>query len=178
MRRILIAIPIVIVLLIGGLFAWGATLPREHRAGSRVTIAAPPESVYNVMRDQGALASWWSEVDTIFALPGTDGWERWREKMGGAEFTIIVTEEEPPLRFITVIDTAGGPLFAGRWVHEVTLAPGGGSTVTIREDGWVGNPFFRAMMVLGGGVDHTLDSYLTALGKRFGQDVTPGRVVP
>jgi uncharacterized protein YndB with AHSA1/START domain len=176
MRRILIAIAVLLLALVGGLFLWGSLLPREHTAGSRVTLAAAPEAVYAVMRDQGSLATWWSEVDTIFPVTGPDGRERWAEKMGGADFTIIVTEEEAPLRFVTVI--VGGPLFAGRWIHEVTPAPGGGSVVTIREDGWVGNPFFRAMMVLGGGVNHTLDSYLTALGKRFGQDVTPERVVP
>lgn len=178
MRRILISIAILLVLLIGGLFAWGATLPREHTAGSRVTLTTPPESVYAVMRDQAALHTWWSEVDTIFPVTGADGRERWGEKMGGAEFTIIVTEDEAPHRFVTVIDTLGDPFFAGRWVHEITPATNGGSVVTIKEDGWVGNPFFRAMMVMGGGVNHTLDSYLTALGKRLGQDVTPERVVP
>jgi uncharacterized protein YndB with AHSA1/START domain len=178
MRRILLITSLVIVALIGGLFIWGAILPREHTAGSRVTLATPPESVYAVMRDQAALATWWSEVDTIFPVTGPDARERRGEKMGGAEFTIIVTEEEAPRRFVTVIDTIGGPLFAGRWIHEITPAPGGGSVVTIQEDGWVRNPFFRAMMVLGGGVNHTLDSYLTALGKRLRQDVTPERVVP
>jgi uncharacterized protein YndB with AHSA1/START domain len=172
MRRILIFLPLALLALGIGLFFWGTTLPREHHASSRVTIAAPPESVYNVMRDQGALAGWWSEVDTIFALPGTDGWERWREKMGGAEFTVMVTEEEPGVRFVTTIDTVGGVDFGGTWLHETTLAAGGGTTVTVTENGWIGNPFFRVGMRLMG--DHsTLDSYLVALGARFGARVTP-----
>jgi uncharacterized protein YndB with AHSA1/START domain len=177
MRRALIAVPLVLLALIAALGLWGVTLPREHHASSRVTIAAPPESVYTVMRDQGALPAWWSEVQSITNVPGTDGWERWKEKMGGAEFTLIVTEEEPGVRFVTQIDTAGGVAFGGTWLHETALAAGSGTTVTITENGWIGNPFFRVGMKLMGD-NSTLDSYLTALGAKFGQTVTPTHVIP
>ncbi len=177
MRRILLSIALSLLALIVGLGLWGVTLPSTHHASSRATIAAPPESVYAVMRDQGALASWWSEVDTTIAVPGADGRERWQEKMGGAEFTVSVSDEVPGVRFTTTIDTTGGGDFGGTWLHEIAPTPGGGTTVTVTENGWVGNPVFRVAMKLMGN-NYTQDSYLVALGARFGQTVTPTHVVP
>ena len=43
MNKILVAVPLALLALIAGLGLWGVTLPREHHASSRVTIAAPPE---------------------------------------------------------------------------------------------------------------------------------------
>ncbi len=177
MRRTLIILAIALVALIGGLGLWGATLPREHQATSRITVAAPPESVYNVMRDIGMTASWWKDLTSVETVPSIDGWERWKETSGGMSFTLIVDQEEPPLRFTTRIDTTGHPPFGGTWTYEVAIAAGGHTTVTIREDGTVDNPFFRVATKLMG-THATLDSYLTALSVKFGQPATPAHVTP
>ena len=52
----------------------------------------------------------------------------------------------------------------------------GGTRVTVTEAGWIANPFFRVMAQLGG-FHGTIDGYLTALGARFGEAVTPEHVV-
>jgi uncharacterized protein YndB with AHSA1/START domain len=177
MRRTLIAIALSLLALIAGLGAWGATLPREHTVRAQIALAVPPESVYTVMRDIGALPAWWHDVEKVEAVTGTDGYERWKETSDGMAFTLIINTEEPPLRFTTRIDTTGNPGFGGMWTHEVALASGGGTTVTITEEGWVANPYFRVMMKLGGPT-RTIDSYLTALGSRFGASVTPAHLTP
>ena len=40
MRRTLIYIAVTIIVLIGATGTWGVTLPREHRAASRITLTA------------------------------------------------------------------------------------------------------------------------------------------
>jgi hypothetical protein len=45
--------------------------------------------------------------------------------------------------------------------------------VTITERGLVGNPIFRFVSRFVIGQTATMDSYLRALGKRFGEEVTP-----
>lgn len=177
MRRTLIAIPLALLALIAALGVWGVTLPREHRSASRVVIAAPPEAVYAVMRDLGTMATWWPEIERITPIVGNDGWERWTETMDGFEVTFIVAEEEPPFRFITRIEGDEDAAFGGTWTYEALLARGGGATVTVTEEGWVKNPYFRVMMTIGG-PHTTLDSYLSALGAKFGQTVTPVHVDP
>ena len=177
MRKTLLIASFTLLALIAGLGTWGALLPREHQATSRITVPVPPESVYNVMRDFAALPTWWHDVESMAPVAGTDGYERWRQTASGFSMTLILSEEDPPRRLVTVIDTTGGASFGGRWIHDVTLAPGGGATVTITEDGWVSNPFFRVMRKLGG-PHATLDAYLTALGARFGGTVTPAHLAP
>ena len=177
MKKILTITALLLLALIAGLGAWGSTLPREHTVAGQATIAVPPESVYNVMRDIGALPAWWHQVEKVEPVTGTDGYERWKETSDGMTFTLLVDTEEPPLRFVTRIDTAGHPPFGGTWTHEVALAPGGGTKVTITEQGQVANPYFRAMLRIGGPY-RTIDSYLTALGARFGQTVSPAHVTP
>ena len=76
MRRTLIIIAVVIIALIAGTGTWGLTLPREHRAASRIILPAPRDSVYYVMRDIGALPTWWPSATKVEMVSGTDGWER------------------------------------------------------------------------------------------------------
>ena len=84
---------------------------------------------------------------------------------------MITEESTPPARLVTRIDAAPDAVFGGRWVHE--LAPdGAGTTVTVTEEGWVGNPLFRLMSKVGG--QHgSIDGYLTALGKKLGVEIQP-----
>jgi hypothetical protein len=176
-RTLLIALALTLLALIGGLGIWGTTLPRDHAVSSRVTIAAPAESIYNVMRDFKAIPTWWPAATAIEMVPSTDGFERWRETVDGFEMTIILREEEWPLRMATEIDTTGGSAFGGTWLHEVRIIDSAQSEVTITERGWVSNPYFRVMMKFGG--EHTsIDSYLAALAARFGATTTPAHVTP
>jgi hypothetical protein len=175
MRRTLIIIALAIIALIAGVGTWGLTLPREHRAASRITLTTPRDSVYSVMRDFGSHPTWWPSMTKVEAVPSTDGWERWTETVEGFAVTFKVTEEEPPLRFRTEIEGGPDAIFGGTWSYEVEIGPGSASVVTVREDGWVSNPFYRAMMKVSG--PHAgMDSFLTALGTRFGQQVTPVHV--
>ncbi|NIN10341.1 MAG: hypothetical protein GTN62_03355 [Gemmatimonadales bacterium] len=48
-----------------------------------------------------------------------------------------------------------------------------GSTITITEDGDIYNPIFRVMSRLFLGYHATMDGYLTALGRKLGEEVTP-----
>ena len=177
MRRPLLYIAFVLIALIGGTGIWGLFIPVAHTAAGQITVPAPPESVYTVIRDIKALPSWWHDVTAVEPVPSTDGWERWKETADGMAMTLKVQFEEPGIHLVTAIDTAGHPPFGGTWTYDLKLAPGGGTTVTIVEEGTVSNPFFRVMLRLGGPY-RTLDSYLSALGRRFRATATPVHVVP
>jgi len=87
-------------------------------------------------------------------------------------------ESWPPARQSGLEDESKAPpdaAFGGTWTYEVA-AVDGGSQVTITEDGWVANPLFRFLSHTVFGVHGTMDGYLKALGKRFGEAVTPEHV--
>lgn len=165
--RILIGLAVLVALV----FAIGLVLPRTHRATSRVTLHKSPAEVWAVVRDLGALQGTWSELKSARRLPDENGKEVWEQNAGGFAMRLIVESAEPPSRLVTRIDAPPDAAFGGTWTYQ--LAPGGGGTaVSVTEDGYVGNPLFRVMMRVMG-THRTADGYLTALGKKLGEAVSP-----
>jgi hypothetical protein len=62
--------------------------------------------------------------------------------------------------------------YSGQWTY-LFAAENGGTRVTIREDGEVSNVIFRFMSRYVFGHTATIDSYLTSLAKRFGEEAAP-----
>ena len=150
----------------------GALLPRDHRATSTITLRQPPDSVWKVVRDLGGVTAWWQEAQESVRLPDKDGQEAWRQKVGGWDMPLLVIESQPPRRLVTKIDAPPGGSFGGTWTYELT-ADSGGTRISVTETGWIGNPVFRFMSRVLFGYYGTLDGYLKALGKRYGEAVTP-----
>jgi len=173
MKVILIIIGVLIGLLT---IAWiaGSLLPRDHVASSRISLEQSPESVWVVVRDPSALVGTWSDLTEAHRVDDPAGREVWAEKVSGFDMRFIIEESTPASRLVTRIDAQPDAAFGGRWVYE--LAPAGsGTTVTVTEEGWVGNPLFRLMSKLGG--QHgSLDGYLKALGQKVGTEVKPEHV--
>jgi uncharacterized protein YndB with AHSA1/START domain len=170
MRKILIILGALAALFLL-MAAVGIALPRQHRATSAVAVAADPDQVWALVSDPAALQGFWEELEDVERLPDQDGKPLWRQKAGGFEMRFVVEESTPPTRFVTRIDAAEDAAFGGRWIYE--LEPmGTGTRVRVTEDGWVRNPLFRVMMHAMG-MHRTLDGYLSALGRKLGEDVRP-----
>jgi hypothetical protein len=148
---------------------WGALLPREHQARRSARLGQAPSAVWAVIADPLAAASWHPDVRSVEALPAQDGRARWKE-IGGDAITYELVADEPPRRRVVRVADDTLP-FGGTWTY--TLAEdGGGTRVTITEDGEVRNPLFRFLARYAFGHGGTMEAYLRALGRRFGEDVT------
>jgi uncharacterized protein YndB with AHSA1/START domain len=156
--------------------AWilGRTLPREHRAASRITLRSPVEQVWKVVRDLGALQGTWAALKAAARVADAQGREVWEETVGGFTMRLIVAESDPPRRLVTNVKSPPGAAFGGRWVYEVSPSDSG-STVTVAEEGWIGPAPFRLMSKVTG-YHKSIDQYLTALGRHFGESVKPEHV--
>ena len=147
----------------------GLALPTEHRVARRISLRQPPESVFAVIRNLGAIPTWWPSVKQVIRRNDPQGREIWDETMeDGFEIGLMVATAEPPSLLKTVI--VGDAPFGGSWTTRIEPVPSG-STVTVTEQGWVSNPIFRVISRLR---DHhrTMDDYLKALGSRFGEQVS------
>jgi uncharacterized protein YndB with AHSA1/START domain len=168
-----------ILLIVGGVIALvlllvviGLFLPRSHRATSVLQIAKPPAEVWAVVRDLGRVPEFWPEVKTSVRQPDRDGKEVWLQTMkNGFALPLVVEEDRPPARLVTRIAMEGKAPFGGSWIYEIAES-GGGTTVTVTEDGFVDNPIFRVMSKMMG-YHSTLDGYLKALARRFGESSQP-----
>jgi hypothetical protein len=118
----------------------GATLPRNHVASRSLTLRRPPQEIWHVIMQATAASS--VPVDLV--------------------------ESDPPRRQVTrVKDTEKN--FGGTWTITITPTAGGG-TLTITEEGWVGNPIFRFVSRYVMGHHATIDRMLKDVAKRFNED--------
>lgn len=170
---VIVRIVLGLAILAGVIFAIGLSLPRNHRAESRITLEKPPEVVWPVIRDPSALVGTWSTLKSARRVQGEGGREVW-EQDAGFPMRILVESSSPPRRLVTRIDADKDAAFGGTWTYSLTPA-GRGTTVSIVEDGYVGNPFFRVLMTFMG-THRTLDGYLKALGEKFDETVRPEHV--
>jgi uncharacterized protein YndB with AHSA1/START domain len=150
----------------------GSLISRTHRVSSRATLAQPPHAVWAAVRDLGALPTFWKDLTRSERLPDREGREAWTHTMkSGFAMALVVVEEDPPRRLVTEIAAPPGSPFGGKWIYQLAATPGG-TEVTVTEDGWIANPIFRVVSRITG-YHGSLDSYLRALGGRFGETVRP-----
>jgi len=149
----------------------GLMLPRDHVATRTARYKASPDSIWAALVDVKDYPKWHGDTRAVEELPSVDGKRSWRESSRQGSITYVAEGERPPSLFVTRIANTDLP-FGGTWTHE--LSPdGSGTRVTITERGWVSNPIFRFVSRFVIGQTATMDSYLRALGKRFGEEVTP-----
>jgi hypothetical protein len=162
----------VLIVLVALMALIGTLLPREHRATRSATFRQSPETLFATVRDFAALPSWRPELKSVELLPPENGLMRYREVSRHGPVTYRVKEERIGQRLVTEIADDTLP-FGGTWTFEFTSGPNGGGTVRITEDGFVKPALFRFLARFVFGYASTMENYLRALGKKFGEDVTP-----
>lgn len=168
---------IIVALLLGlgvAVVAIGALLPRDHVATMTARIAAPPDAVWIAITTPSDFPRWRADVQRVELLPRTPTGPSWREHSKDGAMTMVVDIADPPRHLVTRIADEGLP-FGGRWEYRIEPDGAGGSNVTITEHGSVYNPLFRFVSRYIMGHTATIESYLRALGKRFGSE--PASVV-
>jgi 2-phospho-L-lactate guanylyltransferase (CobY/MobA/RfbA family) len=129
-----------LVLLIAVIAAIGATLPRNHTASRTLRVRRPPQ----------------------------DAWTAITQAMSASDVPVDIVESDPPRKLVSKVKETE-KMFGGTWT--VAIAPvDGGSTLSITEDGWVGNPIFRFVSRFVMGHHATLDGMLKSVAKQFGEE--------
>jgi uncharacterized protein YndB with AHSA1/START domain len=150
----------------------GAMLPRDHVTAMTARIEATPDLVWATLTTPADFPSWRYDVKTVDLLAPTPTGPSWREHSKHGAITFVVEVAEPPRRLVGRIADKNLP-FGGSWEYLVDADGPSGSRVTVVERGSVYNPIFRFASRFVVGHTATIDAYLRALGKRFGDEPTP-----
>lgn len=162
---------ILVLVLAGGTYLYGRSLPREHVARSTIVLVAPADTVYALIRNVGGTPTWWSDMKSARRLSGYPR-ETWEENMGATGIlNIEITQANPPRQLVTTIVDTEEAGWGGTWTYDVASSATG-TELTITEEGYIDSPIFRVMMKFIG-VHRTMDSYLRSLGAHFGEPVNP-----
>ena len=128
-----------LVLLIVIVAAIGATLPRTHTASRTLRVRRSPQ----------------------------EAWTAIMQAMTTSDVPVDIVEHDPPRTLVSKVKETE-KMFGGSWT--VAFAPADeGSTLTITEDGWVGNPIFRFVSRFVMGHHATMDGMLKKVARDFGE---------
>lgn len=171
MLRIVVAIVVAIVAIVGVVAFLGSRLPVGHVASRSVVINAPTDIVFHTMTDFMSAPTWRSGLKSVVvSTDSATGHQRIVEDSKTGKMTMEIEQLVPPTRFVTRIVDEGLP-YGGAWAHALE-AQGNATKVTITEHGEVYNPVFRFISKYIIGHTGTMDAYLTSLGRKFGTEVT------
>lgn len=160
----------VVILIVAVVALIGSQLPRAHTASRSIVLRQPRPNVYAVIRDFKSAPAWRSEVKSI-EVTETPGQKLRFLEHASDDVNYEVVEDVPNQRIVTrILNTDLG--YSGQWTYELT-DENGGTRVKITEDGDVSNVLFRFMSRYVFGHTSTMDSYLTALAKKFGETGNP-----
>jgi hypothetical protein len=118
----------------------GMQLPRDHVASRTLRVRRPPQDV-------------WPIVTRL---------------MASSSVPVDILEDDPPRRLVSRVKETE-KMFGGTWTVVSTPQPDG-STLTITEAGWVGNPVFRFVSRFVVGHHATMDGILTNIAKALGEE--------
>jgi uncharacterized protein YndB with AHSA1/START domain len=147
----------------------GSLMPKGHTASRSTVINKSPEVLWQAMTDFAAFPEWRTDIKKVEALPDRDGHKVWREDGKNGKLTRETIEASAPSRLVLKIADPDLP-YGGTWTYDLQ-ANGTGSRLTITEDGEIYNPIFRFIGRIFMSPTDSIESYLKALGKKYGEDV-------
>lgn len=147
----------------------GALLPSRHIASVAATFEQDPKDVFSALVDWREFTAWRRGLDSVAAIDSVSGNESWLEVSSSGTIPYEVVLADSPRQLVVEIATEELP-FGGTWTY--LLEPqGGGTRLTITEQGEVRNAVFRFMGKFVFGHHGTIETYLRDLGGKFGETV-------
>jgi uncharacterized protein YndB with AHSA1/START domain len=153
----------------------GALLPRDHVATMTARIGAPPSAVWAAITQPEQFPTWRTDVSRVEMLTSSATGPSWREYSKHGALTMAIDAAEPPRHLVTRILDENLP-YGGVWQFDIIPDGSDASRVSVTERGWVSNPIFRFVSRFIMGHTASIDAYLRALGKHFGNEPTPAAV--
>jgi len=167
--KIVLIIGTVLILGVGAIVLIGSMLPVQHRVSRNVKLVAGTDRVWSLISDFQTAPNWRSDIRKVERIETSDG-VVWKEiARNGDAIAYATVEESRPIKLVRKIVGEGLP-FGGRWTFELQPQVGGGSSLTITEDGEVYNPIFRFVSRWIVGQSATLDRYLAQLKQKLGEN--------
>lgn len=139
-KRIGLAVVGLLAAVIAGLAGLGWATPREHTVVVESQFEAPIDDVYRAISTPEAYPSWRTGVSAVVRSAPA----RFLETSDGDTIAYAIEEAQPPRRWVTRIDDPSLP-FGGRWTHELTATPGGGTQLRSTEEGYIDNVVVRGL---------------------------------
>ena len=164
---------VLLVLAAAVLYLAGSRMPREHRSVVSIILKAGRTAVWTAITDYAAMPAWWPAVKAVRTENLSDGTElTWNKDGHGKEIPFRTGESRMNEKLVRLIAQDDLP-FGGTWTFELTDAPGGGTRLTLTEDGFINPAIFRAVAAWFIGLDATQKDFIANLEKHLAAKTAP-----
>jgi len=157
-RTVLLSLVAVAVLVTGGLYAWGLSIPATTRAEREVQFAASLEQVYARISDVHGQQKWRSDIGKVEVSSDGKQWTEYPDD--GSTLAFRLVESRPASTFVIAYKSSLG--FEGLWRAGLER-DGNGTRGAFAEEVTIPNPFLRAIGRLVSPPGQHLDLYLEDL---------------
>ena len=148
--------------------AIGTGLPIAHIATCSAQYRESPATLFAAVEDDASSPAWRSDVAQVRSERTSGGKTRWIETYkNGQTLPYLEVQTLPGRRIARTIDDSTLP-FGGQWIYEFQ-SKAGGTELTIAEAGYIFNPLFRVIEHFFTGYSKTIETYMTDLGKKYGE---------
>jgi hypothetical protein len=161
----------ILVALVGVAIIVGSNLPREHVATVRARYVAPPTAVWALISDPYSAGSWRKDVKRVEKVPDINEHPAWKEESGFGLITYELVESTVGVSRTTRIADESLP-YGGQWEYRLTPS-GSGTELVITERGHVKPALFRFLSRYVFGYTGTLNTLMTELGAKLGEQTEP-----
>jgi uncharacterized protein YndB with AHSA1/START domain len=165
LKRLSVALAVLVVLVIVVPWTVGAMMDREHVGHGAMVVAAPIDEVWETISDFDKMSQWAPNFESVRRGSDIKGLPSFEVSGDEYSLTFIITEVVPPKRLVAKLEDHAQN-HGGEWTYELATVPGG-TQITITERGWTEPAYFRFMLWLFGH-DTTIRRYLEALRQQYG----------
>jgi uncharacterized protein YndB with AHSA1/START domain len=164
---ILIGLVVLLAIVALVLYVAGSRMPREHRSIVSVPLNASRAAVWAAITDYAAMPTWWPAVKAVRTEKLADGTElTWNTDNHGREMPFRTGESRVNEKLVRIIARDDLP-FGGTWTFDLADAIGGGTRLTLTEDGFINPAIFRAVAKWFIGLDATQKDFVAHLEKHL-----------
>jgi len=164
MKWILITLAVIAALVVI-VVAIGFLLPVNHVATGSARFAQPADKVFLAITEVEKFPEWRKSVERVEVLSPNGTHPRFREIGSDGSLLFETDSVIPNKRVVNRIADRSLP-FGGRWIYDLT-PDGGGTRLTITEEGEVYNAVYRFVSRFIMGHTRTIDRYLSDLEAHF-----------
>ena len=151
----------------------GSQMPREHRSVVSATFKASRATVWAAITDYAAMPAWWPAAKSVRTEKLPDGTElTWNKDSHGQEIPFRTGESRANEKLVRIIAKDDLP-FGGTWTFALADALGGGTQLTLTEDGFINPAIFRAVAKWFIGLDATQKDFIANLEKHLAAQSAP-----
>lgn len=162
-RKTLLALVVLAVLALGGVYVWGLSIPATTTAKRDAQFAATPAEIHARISDIRGQQEWRSDIGKVEISGDSQRWTEFPDD--GSTLTFRLIESRPATTFAIAYKSSVG--FEGRWRARLEPMRNGTRGLFV-EEVTIPNPFLRAIGRLASPPGQHLDLYLKDLRRVTG----------